>query len=82
MIGEQWKGASLERLCKDNDITFRTYCGLAGDPHELLIGETSIGIKVSQMYNRTGMFKKWNIRRAARKIIKEISEQRVIQKIW
>ena len=35
------------------EITFRTYNGLAGDFHELLIAETDCGIKESVMFDRT-----------------------------
>ena len=35
------------------EITFRTYNGLAGDFHELLIAETDCGIKESVLFDRT-----------------------------
>ena len=37
-------------------ITFRTYNGLAGDFHELLIAETDCGIKESMLFDRTFPF--------------------------
>ena len=35
------------------EIAFRTYNGLAGDFHELLIAETDCGIKESVLFDRT-----------------------------
>jgi hypothetical protein len=37
-------------------INFRTYNGLAGDFHELLIAETDCGIKESVLFDRTSLF--------------------------
>jgi hypothetical protein len=52
-------------------VTFRTYCGLAGDLQELLILETSTGIKLSRLYNRAS-FKSFNQKRAKRKLQREL----------
>ncbi len=53
------------------EVTFRTYCGLAGDLQELLILETSTGIKLSRLYNRA-FFKTFNQNRAKRKLQREL----------
>ena len=53
------------------EIKFRTYCGLAGDEHELLIAETSCGTKVSTLYNRM-FFSSWSMRRAKKRLLKQI----------
>lgn len=53
------------------DVTFRTYCGLAGDQQELLILETNTGIQLSRLYNRAS-FKNFNQKRAKRKLQKEL----------
>jgi len=37
-------------------IKYRTYNGLAGDPHLLLIAETDCGIKESTLFNRSYIF--------------------------
>jgi len=52
------------------EVTFRTYCGLAGDLEELLILETSTGIRLSRLYNRA-FFKNFNQKRAKRKLLRE-----------
>ena len=38
------------------EITFRTFNGLAGDQHLLLIAETDCGIKESMLFDRTFPF--------------------------
>ena len=38
------------------EINFRTYNGLAGDQHLLLIAETDCGIKESMLFDRTFPF--------------------------
>jgi hypothetical protein len=56
------------------NIKFRTYCGLAGDLQELLIGETDDGYSESKLIPRTGMawYRLWRMRRAKRWIINRI----------
>ncbi len=54
------------------NVRFRTYCGLAGDLQELLIGETDCGISESRLYTRVGFFKLYNLRRAKKKILKHL----------
>jgi hypothetical protein len=54
------------------DVRFKTYCGLAGDLQELLIGEAETGITESELYNCTGLFKLYSMRKAKRKILKRI----------
>lgn len=56
-------------------ITFRTYCGLAGDLDELLIGETpDKRHDASRFVPRTGFvwYRLWRIKRAKKQIINEI----------
>jgi len=53
------------------EVTFRTYCGLAGDLQELLILETSTGISLSRLYNRS-FLKTFNQNRAKRKLLREL----------
>jgi len=50
-------------MSEDNDICFRTYCGVAGDLQELLIGETSTGIEASRLYTRSTWYTKWRLSR-------------------
>lgn len=56
------------------EVTFRTYCGLAGDLQELLILETSTGTKLSRLYNRS-FLKTFNQNRAKRKLLRELKKQ-------
>ena len=53
-------------------ISFRTYKGEAGDLHKLLIGTSSEGIESSQLYNYTGVFALFRLRRAKRRICKRL----------
>ncbi len=54
-------------------VSFRTYCGLAGDLQEMLICEAESGHWVSCLYNRA-WFKNWNLRRAKKRLLAEIKE--------
>lgn len=56
------------------EVTFRTYCGLAGDLQELLILETNTGIQLSRLYNRS-FLKAFNQNRARRKLLRELKNQ-------
>ena len=55
------------------EITFRTYNGLAGDFHELLIAETDCGIKESILFDRTFPFN-LSFCFAQKKLIKKINK--------
>lgn len=55
------------------EIEFRSYNGLAGDEHELLIAKFNT-IKVSCLVNRM-WFKGWSMWQAKRKLSKQIYEQ-------
>lgn len=60
-------------------INFRTYNGLAGDPHLLLIAETDCGIKESCLVGRSS-FSFWALVTsyfARKKLIRRIKNQRV-----
>jgi hypothetical protein len=48
-------------------INYRTYCGLAGDLQELLIAEIENN-KLSVLYTRSGIFKKFNYWLAKKKL--------------
>lgn len=54
------------------EVTFRTYCGEAGDLQELLIGKTDSGYEYSLLIPRTGWFKLYRIRRAKKKILNQL----------
>ena len=54
-------------------ITFRTYNGLVGDLHELLIAETDCGIKESILFDRTFPFN-LSFCFAQKKLIKKINK--------
>ena len=56
-------------------LYFRTYCGIAGDLEELLIGETEDGRhEASRFVPRVGFnwYRLWRIKRAKKQIIDEI----------
>lgn len=53
------------------EIRFRTYNGLAGDFHQLLIAETNCGIKESVLFDRTSLFN-FSFYFARKKLIKRI----------
>lgn len=55
-------------------IKFRTYCGLAGDLQELLIGETEDGYSESKLIPRTGpmWWRLWRMKKSKRWIINRI----------
>ena len=55
------------------EITFRTYNGLAGDFHELLIAETDCGIKESELFDRIFPFN-LSFCFARKKLIKQINK--------
>ena len=57
-------------------ITFRTYNGLAGDFHELLIAETDCGIKQSVLFDRTSLFN-LSFYFARKKLIRRIKNQKI-----
>lgn len=53
-------------------VTFRTYCGLAGDLQELLIGETA-DYRINRLIPRVGpnWYRLWRMRRAKKAILRE-----------
>lgn len=51
---------------------FRTYCGLAGDLQELLVAHSGSGIEVSEMIDRVGWFRHYKMRRAKKRLLKEL----------
>ena len=53
-------------------VTFRTYCGLAGDLQELLIARSDTGIEVSQFIHRVGWFRHYRMRIAKKRLIKRL----------
>lgn len=59
------------------EIKFRTYNGLAGDPHLLLIAETDCGIKESTLFNRTSLFG-FSFYFARKKLIRRIKNQKIV----
>lgn len=59
------------------EIKFRTYNGLAGDPHLMLIAETDCGIKESVLFNRSYL-KVLNYFFARKKLIRRIKNQKII----
>jgi len=54
------------------EIKFRTYNGLAGDPHLLLIAETDCGIREDTLFNRTSLFSFYFARK---KLIRRVNKQ-------
>lgn len=52
--------------------TFRTYCGLAGDLQELLVGRSSEGNEESMLINRIGSLRFYFMRRAKKKILRKL----------
>jgi hypothetical protein len=55
------------------EVSFRTYNGLAGDSHLLLIAETNCGIKEFVLFDRTALF---GFYFARKKLIRRIKNQR------
>lgn len=51
---------------------FRQYQGLAGELDIMLILESEEGHRVDRLYKNTGIFAYWNLKRARRKLIKEM----------
>jgi hypothetical protein len=51
-------------------VTFRTYCGLAGDFQELLIAKSEIGIEESELIYRVGWFRHYRMKRAKKRLVK------------
>ena len=56
------------------EIKFRTYNGLAGDPHLLLIAETDCGIREDTLFNRTSLFN-LSFYFARKKLIRKVNKQ-------
>lgn len=54
-------------------VEFRTYCGLAGDLQELLIGENETNLKRSILIPRIGpnWYRLWRMKLAKRSILNE-----------
>jgi hypothetical protein len=50
--------------------TFRTYSGLAGDLHELLIAKSETGVQESKLIDCTGWFRYYKIKRAKKRLLK------------
>jgi len=57
-------------------INFRTYNGLAGDPHLLLIAETDCGIRETTLFDRTFVFN-LSFYFARKKLIRRIKNQKI-----
>ena len=53
-------------------VTFRTYCGLAGDLQELLIAKSDTGIEESELIYRVGWFRHYRMRIAKKRLIKRL----------
>jgi hypothetical protein len=53
-------------------VTFRTYCGLAGDLQELLIARSDTGIEQSKLVSRVGWFRYYRMKRAKKQLIKKL----------
>ena len=53
-------------------VTFRTYCGLAGDLQELLIARSDTGIEESELIYRVGWFRHYRMRRAKKRLMKRL----------
>ncbi len=53
-------------------VTFRTYCGLAGDLQELLIARSDTGIEESELIYRVGWFRHYRMRIAKKRLIKRL----------
>jgi len=53
-------------------VTFRTYCGLAGDLQELLIARSDTGIEESELIDRVGWFRHYKMSRAKKRLIKRL----------
>lgn len=51
-------------------VTFRTYCGLAGDSQELLIATSENDIQESALIYRCGFLRYYRMKRAKKKLIK------------
>ena len=56
------------------EIKFRTYNGLAGDPHLLLIAETDCGIREDTLFDRTSLFN-LSFYFARKKLIRRVNKQ-------
>ena len=53
-------------------VKFRTYSGEAGNPQLLLIAKSESGHEVSELFNAVGIFSNWNLKRARKKLLKEL----------
>lgn len=56
------------------EITFRTYNGLAGDLHLLLITETDCGIREDTLFDRSSLFN-LSFYFARKKLIRKVNKQ-------
>ena len=54
---------------------FRTYCGLAGDPQELLIARSDSGLESMVLINRTSLFRYILMRRAKKSLLRKLELQ-------
>lgn len=53
-------------------VTFRTYCGLAGDLQELIIARSDTGIEESELIYRVGWFRHYRMKRAKKRLMKRL----------
>jgi len=53
-------------------VTFRTYCGIAGDLQELLIAKSDTGIEESELIHRVGWFRYFRMKKAKRRLLKRL----------
>lgn len=53
-------------------VTFRIYCGLAGDLQELLIARSDTGIEESKLIYRVGWFRHYRIKRAKKLLMRRL----------
>ena len=53
-------------------VSFRTYCGEAGDLQELLIATSECGIEESELIYRVGLFRYHRMKKAKKKLIRKL----------
>jgi len=53
-------------------VTFKTYCGLAGDLQELLIARSDTGVEESELIDRVGCFRHYKMIRAKKRLMKRL----------
>lgn len=56
-------------------VKFYSYCGMVGELEEMLIAESSTGVRETTLYTRVGMFSNYSTKRAKKRLLKRLRKR-------